>query len=199
MELWHRAVTESELEAQFQQLVEALPELKDIDALLDSLGLPPKAVVALRAFLAGSEGAAGTGAKQWLLSKLDPRGWQELREAFALIRHERQLPRLSIVLREGSGWNRAALAVLGCPQVQFSTMQLLGMRALGLKVHAHRQKRCRFPPSPPPPPLSAGPGSALDRSTKAPPVSTSPSWVGRTATQSAVRRTGSAGTGLSGA
>jgi hypothetical protein len=35
--------------------------------------------------------------------------------------------------------------------VQFSTMQLLGMRALGLKVHAHRQKRCRFPPSPPPP------------------------------------------------
>ncbi len=127
-------VSEAEIDRELAQLVAAIPALgEDFDVLSEQLGLPPAAVSFMRT--AGAAGGARGFAKRYLIESIDKKGWDELRAALRDVRQQKpplQLPHMDLVLQEGSAWNRAVAAVLGCPRVQLSRTQSFFASTVGL-------------------------------------------------------------------
>ena len=110
------------IEALLRGVIAVKPELGRPNA-LERAGFPPRAVSVVYSQLDGVGDVVAVS--HALARKLDDQAIEELRAALALVT-ARGSPSLSYdgprgILDEGSGWNMAAKAVLGAPQVTFTT------------------------------------------------------------------------------
>ena len=122
-------LTEAEVSREIDQLLAVMPALADPDAVISSFGLPSKAAAIARTAIAGGGGSAS---RKWFLEKVDRKGWNALCIALRQVRQEKPPLVIDEVLRKDSAWNKAAMAVLGCPRIQLSGTQCLLASGAGL-------------------------------------------------------------------
>ena len=124
-------LSREEVSALILKLRKAIPELNDVETLVDNLGLPPKVLSFAQTYLAAN-GSDPELVVKWILDNVDKKGWMGLSTALNDACKARRPPHLNLILQDGTPWNRATLAVLGCPQVQLSRTQVYIAGHVGL-------------------------------------------------------------------
>lgn len=124
-------VTVEEVSALLAGLRLAIPVLNDPEATVDGMGLPGRAASLARTALVGG-GADGDKLAILLAGILDRRGWEALTAAAPAVHSAGEPPTLAAMSTPGSPWSRFASAVLGCPAVQLTRMQVMVMDGMGM-------------------------------------------------------------------
>jgi len=124
-------VSEHEILQVFNELLAAMPELRDKNALAKA-GFSAKAQAAIASKLQDKD--RSETAKD-LAQKLDGQAWHDLKGALKEITEKRIPPHVDQIFKspdQTNPWCRAMMAILGSPHVFFNRMGLMGLSWAGL-------------------------------------------------------------------
>lgn len=135
----------AEFDAQLAALLESVPILGTPEQAIADAGLGSKATQLL---LAAFSPDNALKLRAWALANVDATTWALIRASLGPVKSEGQPPTLGRITTAGSAWNHFALALLGCPALQLSWAQGVGLTSVGLSplvelYHSAQAKRRR--------------------------------------------------------
>lgn len=123
-----RGPTAEEVDAVFDDLLVAIPQMAHLSDVIGGMGLPPRLTAMIMPYCTEIDVL-----KAWIVSSVDGRAWIECQASLRAIQEERSLPHVDRILQPYTCWNRLARALLGLPSVKIGRARQYLMRsAFGL-------------------------------------------------------------------
>lgn len=131
--------SKEELDTDLDELFLAIPELTDVDLIIDGLGISKSAGGWIKSYVnspsfVGPDGSVDVkeNVRKFMWEKLPLETVEQIKPLLQRLKNEQQLPTLKLLLERGSAWNRLAMIVLGRPEVEISRVQSFLASSVGL-------------------------------------------------------------------